>query len=321
MIIMLKPKLFEALMKDPEYKSEFGQIKERARLNPFISRYLHMGLKEGILSDMASALGRMHDVVIDAATPKLIGREIIWVQPTTEVLVRFPKAKKGKAYLMGEGAKVWRVGEKYTTVDVQTNVLVDADASWTREFAEDASWPVMERQVAEVGRSIGELETERVLTLYGAIADADLAGGAPIDKTTDTVMDWDYVTALYDAVVNENLSPKVLVLHPRQVSQLWRDDKFIHGFYFGELADVRRGVLGETYLGMKIVSSTLCTNGTAYAIDTDLAAVLLLRRDIVTEPYEDPKKNEYGVVGHERVGLGVLQSKAVAKAVNIVTTL
>jgi len=58
----------------------------------------------------------------------------------------------------------------------------------------------MERRVAEVGRSIGELETERVLAVYAAIANADLVGGAPMDKTTNTVTGWDmlplYMTLL-----------------------------------------------------------------------------------------------------------------------------
>ena len=58
----------------------------------------------------------------------------------------------------------------------------------------------MERQAAEVGRSIGELEAERVLAVYAAIANADLVGGAPMDKTTNTVTGWDmlplYVTLL-----------------------------------------------------------------------------------------------------------------------------
>jgi len=37
----------------------------------------------------------------------------------------------------------------------------------------------MERQAAEVGRSIGELEAERVLAVYAAIANADLVVAHP----------------------------------------------------------------------------------------------------------------------------------------------
>jgi len=58
----------------------------------------------------------------------------------------------------------------------------------------------------------------------------------------------------------------------------------------------------------------------AYAIDTDVAAVMLVRRDIQTQDYEDPKNGVYGVVDSERIGLGVLQSKGVAKMTNVATT-
>jgi hypothetical protein len=314
------PKLFEGLIKDPAFKAEFDQMLQRAERNPFYQRYIQKGIQEGLFSDAAQALGRMHDVVIEAAKPNLIGREIIWVRPTSEPLERFVKAKKGKAYVMAESGKVYVVGEKYDRIDITTNVVIKAGAEWTQEFLEDATWNVMDRQVAECGRTIAELETEKILALYDAIANANLAGGAPIDGG-GTAMDWAKVTALWDAIINEDFKPKVLVLHPRQITQLWRDDKFINSLYWGEGVDIRRGVLAETYLGMRIVSSTKCTNGVAFAIDTDIAAVMLVRRDIQTQDYEDPKGGLYGVVASERIGLGVLESKGVAKMTNISTTL
>ena len=79
------------------------------------------------------------------------------------------------------------------------------------------------------------------------------------------------------------------------------------------MADIRRGILGETYLGMKIVVSTKVAPGTVYCIDTDVAAVMLLRRDIITEPFENPKQDRYGIAASERVGLGVLRTKGVAR--------
>jgi hypothetical protein len=40
---------------------------------------------------------------------------------------------------------------------------------------------------------------------------------------------------------------------------------------------------------------------------------MLIRRDIVAEPFENPKQDRYGIAASERVGLGVLRSKAVAR--------
>jgi len=48
-------------------------------------------------------------------------------------------------------------------------------------------------------------------------------------------------------------------------------------------------------------------------IDSKNASVMLLRRDIITEPYEDLKNDRYGIVASERIGLAVLRTKAVAR--------
>jgi len=302
-------KLFEALKKDPEYQASLSERIELARRNPFYQRVM----KEALISDMAGALGRMHDVVIEAAKPALIGREMIWVMPTTEALVRFPKAKLATAYETGELAQVWFTGEKYETQDIKADTEIKAGGEWSRRFVEDASWPVLERQTEEIGRSIGELETAEVIKLYEGVADVDLAGGAVQSPATAGTFAWADLVKLWNVIKDENFNANCLVLHPDQVADLWKDDKFIHSFYFGELVDVQRGVLGQSYLGLKIVSSTKCTAGTVLAIDTTVAAVLLVRRDLITEPFENPKEDRYGVVASERIGLGVLRTKAVAK--------
>ena len=301
------PKLYEAIMKDPEIKQEFPGIVERAKSNLFFQRYM----KEAVLSDMANALGKMHDVVIEAAKPALIGREIIWVMPTTEAMVRFPLAKLGKAKVTAELSETWLYPEKKDTEDVTPNIEIRAGAEWSKKYVEDASWNVMERQAAEVGRAIGQLETQRVLAFLDANAGTTGTGDA------DGVLEWAEFVEIWNLLKAKNWSAKVIVLNPAEAADLWTQDQFIHSFIFGDLVDVARGVLGETYLGMKIVVSSLCTAGTVLAVDTDVAAVLLLRRDILTEPFENPRKDRYGVVASERIGLGALRTTAICKYTSI----
>jgi hypothetical protein len=301
------PKLFEAIMKDPEYQSILPDLLKRAKSNLMVNAVM----REALLSDAANALGKMHDVVVEAAKPALIGREIIWVLPTTETLVRFPRAKLGKAHRTAELSEVWITQEKYDTIDVKADMEIKAGAEYSKKFFEDASWGVMERQTAEVGRAIAELETEKVLALYDSIPANELAGGGAYNGAG--TLNWEGLVGFWNRVKAENFSAKVLVINPAQLADLWKQDQFIHSFYFGGMADVRRGILGETYLGMKIVVSTKVADGTVYCIDTDVAAVMLLRRDILTEPFENPKGDRYGIVASERIGLGVLRSKAVAR--------
>ena len=84
--------------------------------------------------------------------------------------------------------------------------------------------------------------------------------------------------------------------------------------------DIDQGTIG-TILGMKVQASTEIPNGTAYAIDTRVASVMLLRRDVTVEDWYDVKTGKYGVRGTTRFGLGMLRSNAVAKMTNIKTTL
>ena len=308
------------MAKDTEHKQFYEKLREKAQAHPFFKRYFEIGVKEGLFSDMVGAIGRMHDTLVEAAYPELIGRNIINVRATTEPLERFPLDEKAIAYLYAEGGATRLGGKKHSTVDIQTNILAESSEEWTREFVEDATWNVMDNMVEKVGRALGEAETQKILDFYNNIANADLAGGAPINGG-GVALSWSGLLKLHNAVRNENWRPDVLVLHETQLHQLLNDDKFIHAQYLpsGE-TDIGRGVV-TSVLGMKVLASTLVPNGTAYAIDTRVAAVMLLRRDVTVEDWEDPKTGKYGVRATTRFGLGVLRSKAVAKMTNISTTL
>jgi hypothetical protein len=310
------------MLDDEWYKVEFEQkVREaESRRNPFILRYLRAGMKEGVLSDVAGALGRIHDVVVEAAKPNLIARNIIDVRTTSEAFERFPRAKKSVAYVGSEGETVRIHGERYDWVDINVNVVLKDGVEWTQEFAEDAKWNVMNRQLEELGRSIAQLETEKIISLYAAISASDLATGAEL-AGGGTAMSWSKCVSLWDAVESEDFHPDTLILHPKQASQLFTATEFINSQYLpsGE-TELERGLIGQA-LTMKIYKSSLCTNGVAHAVEKSVAGVMLIRRDITTEPYEDPKNGVFGIVATERIGFGVLRSKAVARMTNIKTTL
>ena len=317
----MKVKLFESLMKqDGEFRHLMESLKHKAVSHPFFKRYAEVGVKEGLFSDMIGALGRMHDALVECAYPELIGRNIVTVRSTTESMERFPLDAKAVAYKYAEGAVTRLSGAKVSTVDIYTDQLAEASEQWTREFLEDATWNVMQNMVEKVGRALGEKETEQTMSLYGGIANGDLAGGAPVDQG-NAAIDWAAVLKLHNAVRGENWRPTVLVVHETQLHQLLSDDKFIKASYLpSSQTDIERGVV-TSVLGMNVQASTLVTNGTAYALDARVAAVMLLRRDITVEDWEDRHTGEFGVRATTRFGLGVLRSNAVAKMVNIKTSL
>ncbi|MCW4004608.1 MAG: phage major capsid protein [Candidatus Bathyarchaeota archaeon] len=317
----MKPRLFESLIQqNNEFKEHIENQKHKINAHPFLKRYCELGIREGLFSDSTAALGRLHDTLVQAAYPEMIGRDIITVMPTTEPMERFPLDEKAVAYRYAEGSATRLSGRKNGTADVYTNILAESSEEWTREFLEDATWNVMNTMVDRVGRALGEEETNRIIALYGSVADADLAGGQPINQS-NAALNWAGLVKLHNALRAENWKPTVLAVNEVQLHQLLSDDKFIHAQYLPSgQTDLEDGTI-TSVLGMRVQASTLVPNGTAYAIDTRVASVMLLRRDIVVEDWEDIKNGKYGVRATTRFGIGVLRSNAIAKMTNIATTL
>jgi hypothetical protein len=82
------------------------------------------GHQRRLFSDMTAALGKMHDSLVQAAFPELIGRNIINVMPTTEAMERFPLDVDAVAYRYAEGAITRLSGKKNPTVDIYTDRLL-----------------------------------------------------------------------------------------------------------------------------------------------------------------------------------------------------
>jgi len=265
------------MQRDGEFKEHVETLRHKANVHPFLKRYCEVGVREGLFSDSVSALGRLHDTLVQSAYPEMIGRGIITVRPTSEAMERFPLDAEAVAYRYAEGAAARLSGRKNSTVDVYTNVLAEASEEWTREFLEDATWNVMDSMVEKVGRALGEEETDTIIALYAAVADADLAGGAPVNQG-GVAMNWNGLVKLHNAVRSENWRPTVLAVNEVQLHQLLTDDKFIHAQYLpAGQTDLEQGTV-TSVLGMRVQASTLVPNGVAYAVDTRVASVMLLRR-------------------------------------------
>jgi len=319
----VKPKLFESLQEQSrqfvEQRQAYEQLKQKVE-HPFLKRYVQVGVKEGIFSDVVGALGRMHDTLVQSAWPELIGRNIITVRPTTETMERFPLDVGAVAYKYAEGAVTRLSGKKASTVDIYTDQLAQSADEWTREYLEDCTWNVMDNAIEKIGLALGQNETEKILALYAGIAAGDLATGAEL-AGGGAVLSWSGLLKLHHAVRGENWRPNILAVNEMQLHQLLNDDKFVHAQYLPSgQTDLEQGAV-TSVLGMKVQASTLVPNGTAYAIDTRVASVMLLRRDVTTEDWEDVKSGKYGVRATTRFGIGVLRSNAVARMTNIKTTL
>jgi len=303
--------LKEAILRDPDFGEQGWRefFVNKARENAFYQRVM----REYVLSDVADALGKVHDVAIDAAKRMAAGRDLIWVLPVKDVLTRFYLAKRGKVWRVSDGPPP-QTPERFETVDISVDHEYGYDALFSQSYIEDVPFGVLQRAVQDAAQLLEEQLTKDVVSLYEGISASDLAGGAEISAGTSGTLSWADLVNAWTVLKEAGYRATVAMIHQDQVADLWNDDKFIHSFYFGEKVDVERGVLGETYLGFRIVETDLCTAGRVHLIDTTKAAVLLMRRDLLTQPYQE--RLFQGVICTMRYGLGLLRRDAVARIVN-----
>jgi len=304
--VMLKAnRLQEAVKRDSEldWSEDFLG---KAKGNALIRRVM----REYVLSDVSGALGIVHDVAIEAAKKMAVGRDTIWLVPVTQPLVRFYLAQRGAVWRISEGPPP-QTPERYTTKDIQVEYEYGYDALFSQAYLEDIPFNVIQRAIQDAAQLMEEKLTSDIVALYEAVSAGNLAGGAEISAASAGTLAWADLVNAWTRIKKAGYNADVAMIHPDQIADLWSDDKFIHSFYFGEKVDVERGVLGQTYLGFKIVETDLCTATKVHLIDTTKAAACLMRRDILTQPYEE--RLSQGVVNTIRYGLGTLRADAVAR--------
>lgn len=290
---------------DPEVEKDFIRDLRSNKLIQTIK-------KHALINDDFAALGELNRVIAEAAVPNLIGRQLVWLVETTKPDVQFPRAITGKAYRVGQGGPTIITGEDVDSVTIKANIEYQAGQEWTQTYLEDVAWDVLSREIDEIGRSLSEAETEEVYTTLDAIVAADLAGGAAV--ALGGSFGWTQFVDMVNTVKKENFKPKVMAMHPDQSAKLLKDATFIDSMKIGLTDEEKRtGIIADTRLGVKVLETTKATSGTVYAIDTDWAVGMPLRRDITTIAYDVPRDRLHGATGSLRFGIGMVRTKAVAK--------
>jgi len=305
-------RLMEAIQADGDgFPGGWDAVVAKAGLNPFYQRVM----KEAKLSDIANALGTVHDKIWDASQRAMVGRQLINVFPTNDAMVRFYKQVRGKAYHVGERS-IPTVGEKADKQDIDADIEIAYEAEWTQTYLEDATWSVLERDVAEGGYQIGYLECEDIIALYEDITITDAASGALMGLNDGASFVFADVLKAYFTVWKEGFPPTDFVIAPAEAESLMGEDELINSLYHGTADVIRTGVpiakIGTVkMLGMDIWCTPFLASAHKVCLSKPYAAALIDRRPVTSTPYEDPKERSFGVAMSERIGLGVLRAAAV----------
>lgn len=266
--------------------------------------FRRMSLREVVASGAEGAVAKLLSVVLDAAVPNLIGRQVVPVYTGVTPSIRIPKAAVAKAYFVGEEGGAVISGEKYTYTEIVAR-LAECIPLVTRSEVEDCSWDVIERQYAEGARALSDLETQTVLT--GIIAGQAGGTAAAATKLVSGV-----ITGI-QTLAGNNRNADTIICHPVEYGELLKDATA--GYYWipqwsGGQAPMITGVIPEI-AGCKLLRSSRQTSGTISIIDSKRAGALYIRRDITIEDYADPIKDLAGAVLTERFNYATIDGTAI----------
>ncbi|MBX5327604.1 MAG: phage major capsid protein [Candidatus Bathyarchaeia archaeon] len=262
-------------------------------------------LHEILFSDASQATAKVLDTVWEAAKPRLIGRELAVVIAQDAPLIKVPRAKISQAFEVAEGAEIPVGTEDYDSVTL-TPKKYGVRPLISREMVEDSEWDVIEYQLAEAGRAMADLETEKIVSQMISDAGNSVAAG-----TGGTLSYGDVVNIVKECLI-DGYTPDALAIHPSELADLLKDTAIQKAMEWGGEAVAPSGQIARL-LGMQVLVSTKVPSGTALVVDSKHAGVLFIRRDITAEDYEDPVKDLAGVAVTARWAYTTLRADAIGK--------
>lgn len=265
--------------------------------------------------DATAAINELSSVVLEAAVPDAIGRDLARVIETKRdsIKVRLPSA--GKARSTSKGKLTTSKGQRETFVTLTPDKEIEASEEWDRNYLEDADWDVASEEAAEVARSLAEKESSLIITQLKNVAAADLAGGGNLGAITAGTLTFNDLANLWGRVKAENFSPNVVAMHPDQATDLFKDADFKNQLILGEFLDFENGRFGRTILGFTILVSSLMTQQHVYMLNSNLAVLYALKRDRLAIPYEKPPHTS-GIQISSRYDLKDGRTKAFARMID-----
>ncbi|MEM3424626.1 MAG: phage major capsid protein [Thermoproteota archaeon] len=279
--------------------------------------YVRKVMNEMLFNDVAPAVGEIATAVLEGAYPAQVSRQICRVYETTQPKVRIFKTTGGKAARIAQGVPPPLFGPTPTYIDIDVNIELGTRVEYTLSAIEDTPRSVQRQIEADAGQVLAVAETQEVENVLDNIPTSDLAGGNTQSPGTSNKFTYDDVLKLLKVLDGEGYYKRgsriVCVMNPESLyDALLSDDKLIKSIYKTavELNLPGRPIVQDSF-GITYFASSVIDAGDVYLINADYAIALVIRRDISVRPFETTVTSGFDAL--ERIGIGVLNTKAVAK--------
>ena len=272
------------------------------------------------IADSTLVQEEVYKTVIEGTEPVKCMREILPIINTDTYSVRFVKGEVGTyAGKIAEGAKI--------DIDTQTYEKQDITIDkWgirpliTNELIEDSLFDVVELELKKAGARLENALNRQCLyqILQGThkISTSTLNPAGPHFAISD-------IAQAIGKVKKQNLLPDILLVHPTAEAYLLQDSNLAYVSFAGSPGALRQGEIGRTLMGLKPYSCTATDSAdptwddttagsdvTAIVLSKKDLGVILMRRDVTIEQYDDPIHDLVGISLTMRFGTDVLNEKA-----------
>lgn len=132
-----------------------------------------------------------------------------------------------------------------------------------------------------------------------------------LDASTAGKLAYPDVADARTKVVVAKYKPDVMVIHPDELGDLLKEDKFLNAASYGSNAPILNGEIGQIG-GLRVLSSLNILPGTAIFIDSDKAALQAIKRNLDMKRKEAPEKDAVELYFYAEYASAVLNETALS---------
>jgi len=254
---------------------------------------------------------KIYDTLIEAVEKKRIGRGLaaIYIGPNgipgSSVDIDLVDVDSLAVVRVAEGAAVPIETVGYSSTNVKPKKY-GVRPLITKEMQEDSKWDLIAHNIKVAGIEVGE--NEDALIVSDALGDAanTVTGGATITIAN--------ITRAMQYLEDEDYAPTDLLVGPEVANDLRNIDTFHEAHKLGSREMHTTGFLG-TILGMNVhlIAGDILNTLHAYVIDKNHAFVIVEKRPVTIERYDDATHDLSGVVVTQRIAVDSLRTNAICK--------
>ena len=192
----------------------------------------------------------------------------------------------------------------YSTKEVKPS-KIGVGVGISQESIDAVEIDVIRDHILEAGEAMADLEDTKIMTEL-------LTGTTAVPpKVPGTLSYEDVVDGRNKVKVAKRLA-NVMVIHPDQESDLLKDSRFIDSSQYGDREPLLAGEIGKIS-GLKILTTTQITTGTALVLDTTKAAWLAIKREIDLKRKEEASTDSVELYFFQEFGVELVNDDATCK--------